>query len=70
MPPTRYEVKFAALIRRIAEAKAKGADTIMYHRPEVLGNTYTELVESLNRIAAAKLRLMILPPDQRGTPQP
>ena len=52
----------------IAAAKAKGADTMMIHHPETLGDTYAELIESLNRIAAAELHLMILPPDQRGTP--
>jgi hypothetical protein len=66
MPRTPYEVKFAGLLRGIAEAKAQGADVIMIHRPEVLGDTYAELIESLNRIAAAELRLMILPPNQRG----
>jgi hypothetical protein len=52
----------------IAAAKAKGADTMMIHHPETLGDTYAELIESLNRIAAAELHLMILPPDQCGTP--
>jgi hypothetical protein len=68
MPKTRYEVKFAGLLRAIAETKTHGADTIMIHRPEALGDIYTELIESLNRLAAAELRLMILPPDQRGKP--
>lgn len=65
MPQPRYEDKFAGLLRAIAEAKTQGADTIMIHRPETLGNTYTELIESLNRIAVAELRLMILPSNQR-----
>jgi hypothetical protein len=39
---------------------------MMIHHPEALGDTYAELIESLNRIAAAELHLMILPPDQRG----
>ncbi len=68
MPQTYYEVKFARLLRMVAEAKTQGADTIMIQRPEVLGDTYAELIESLNRIAVAKLRLMILPPNQRGKP--
>ncbi len=41
---------------------------MMIHRPEVLGDTHAERIESLNRIAAAGLHLMIPPPDQRGTP--
>jgi len=68
MPQTRYDDNFAGLLRAIAEAKAKGADTMMIQHPETLGDTSTELIESLNRIAAAELHLMILPPDQRGTP--
>jgi len=70
MPKTRYEIKFAALLRAIADAKMQGADTIMIHHPEALGDTYTEVIESLNPIAAAGLRLMILPPDQRGNALP
>ena len=68
MPRARYEDKFAGLHRTIAEAKTQGADTMMIHHPETLGDTYAELIESLNRITAAELRLMILPPDQRGKP--
>jgi hypothetical protein len=40
MPQTRCEVKFAGLLRMIAAAKAKGADTMMIHHPETLGDTY------------------------------
>jgi hypothetical protein len=64
--PSHYEVKFASLLQAIAEAKTQSAGTMMIHHPEALGDTYAELIESLNRIAAAELHLMILPPDQRG----
>ena len=33
--------------------------------PQTLGDDYAELVESLNRISAAGLKLQIVPPNER-----
>ncbi len=66
MPISSYETKFQSFIQMCSKAKASGVDTVVIHHPEVLGDNYTEIVESLNRLAAADLSLKILPPDQRS----
>jgi hypothetical protein len=38
---------------------------MLIHHPEVLGDTYEELCESLNRLADAGLLLMIIPRKER-----
>jgi hypothetical protein len=60
-----YEKKFAGLLAAIAEAKSKGAECLVVALPEALGDDYGELIESLNRIAAADLALHIVPPERR-----
>jgi dihydrodipicolinate synthase/N-acetylneuraminate lyase len=61
-----YEAKFQSFIEMCAQAKEKGVDAVVIHHPEALGDNYSELVESLNRLSAAELKLVIVPPDQRG----
>lgn len=61
-----YDEKFAGLVRLCESEKARGADFLMVTHPQVLGDTYEELVESLNRIADAKLKLFIAPKSERG----
>src|SRR6266542_7019539 len=46
-----YERKFAGLLQLCEEARSGNLDVIVIHHPEVLGDTYDELIESLNRIA-------------------
>lgn len=61
--PTSYERKFSEflyLIRTTAE------DIVLIHHPQVLGDTYEELVESLNRLADAGKKLVIVPRHDRG----
>jgi hypothetical protein len=53
-------------IEMCAQAKTQGVDVIIIHPPEVLGDNYAEIVESLNRLSAAELKLLIVPPDQRS----
>lgn len=53
-----YERKFAQFIRMCKETPP--GETIAVTFPEVLGESYGELVESLNRIAEAELNLVIL----------
>jgi len=61
-----YAIKFKAFIEMCQEAKQTGVNHVIVHHPEVLGDTYAELVESLNRLADAGLMLMILPQNKRG----
>jgi hypothetical protein len=53
-----YETKFAQFIRLCRETPR--GETIVITFPEVLGETYAEIVESLSLIAEAELRLKIL----------
>jgi hypothetical protein len=61
-----YEEKFKGFIQMCADAKRQGVEVIVVPHPEVLGDDYQEIVESLNRLAAARLALQIVPPDERG----
>ena len=63
---SNYEAKFADFLRMCADAKKKRIDVVMVHSPEVLGDDYAELVESLNRLSEASLSLRILPRAERG----
>ncbi len=69
MPKQSYEDKFKEFIQLCTDAKAQGAEVVVIHHPEVLGDTYAEIVESLNRLAAAGLALRILPPGERAKPK-
>lgn len=60
-----YTTKFKELIRMCGELKA--GEQVVIHHPQVLGDEYAEIVESLNRIADAELVLRILPRKARGT---
>ena len=60
-----YEVKFASLLRMCADATKDKLECVVVAHPEVLGDTYAELIESLNRIADAGLSLKIVPRDER-----
>lgn len=65
--PSGYEKKFAGLIKSIS--KLEKGDFLIVDHPEVLGDNYEELVESLRRIANAEVRLTIVPehfPRQKG----
>jgi dihydrodipicolinate synthase/N-acetylneuraminate lyase len=64
MPKQAYEVKFKDFIRMCADAKQQGADVLIVHHPQVLGDNYEEIVESLNRLAEARLKLLILPSEE------
>ena len=61
-----YEIKFKEFIRMCAEAQTKGVDTVLVHHPETLGDNYSEMIESLNRLSAAGLKLLIIPPNERN----
>jgi len=66
MPTSDYEQKLESFIRMCSQAKESGVDTVIIHHPEVLGDNYAEVIESLNRLATADLSLRVVPPDQRA----
>ena len=57
--PDGYEQKFAGLIRACEQAKAESAPSLIIVQPQSLGDTYDEIVESLWRLAEARLALVI-----------
>lgn len=59
-----YVKKFERLIRICNKARKSRTDTILVAGPEVLGDTYGELLESLRHIARAKLVLSVLPDEK------
>ena len=63
---TPYEQKFADFLRMCNQAKMGNLDVVVVHDPETLGDDYPEIVESLNRLADAKLQLSIVPRDERA----
>lgn len=62
---TSYEKKFAEFLRMCEEARNGNLDAVVIDHPEVLGDTYEEIVESLNRLADAGLSLSIVPRSER-----
>lgn len=61
---SKYEEKFANFIKMIDESKGK-TEAVMIHNPNALGDTYEEVVESLDRLSDAKLGLIIVPRSER-----
>ncbi len=56
-----YERKFAGFIRACEKARADKIPHLIIARPEALGDSYDEIIESLRRLAKARLALMIAP---------
>lgn len=54
-----YEEKFAGFIEMCANAKRDNRSNVVIAHPRVLGDTYAEIIESLSRLAEAKLSLYI-----------
>lgn len=61
-----YETKFADFLAMIADNVARGVEGVLINDPGQLGDTLDEIVESLNRLADARLTLMIRPRAERG----
>ncbi len=61
----KYRTKYKEFLQRLKEAQANDVTLIVIQKPEELGDTYEEMVESLNRLAALDLNLAILPPESR-----
>ena len=60
-----YEKKLAKFIELCDATERDGLFVIA--RPQALGDTYEEIVESLNRLSDAELRLLIVPRSMRET---
>ena len=60
-----YEKKFATLIEMCQDAEREGLDVVVIPEPQVLGDTYAEIIESLNRISDADFKIAIIPRAQR-----
>ena len=59
--------KFKTLDALVNDAKAKGdLDAVVVASPQVLGDTYEELVANLNKLASAELALVIVAAPQRA----
>jgi hypothetical protein len=57
--PADYHQKFAGFICACEKAQAEKAPNIIIAQPQVLGDTYDEVMESLRRLADARLALLI-----------
>ena len=60
-PQSNYEAKFKQFIEMCESTKNSDTDLVVISAPEVLGDNYEELTESLRRLAEAELSLKILP---------
>ena len=58
-----YETKFDELVRLCKEAPSQ-ADAVVIASPQVLGDSYDEVMESLRRIANVGLAIIIVPEDR------
>lgn len=59
MAPSNYETKFASFIEMCRQAKQNKIPNVIIAHPQVLGDNYEEIVESLTRLTEAKLTLQI-----------
>jgi hypothetical protein len=57
--PAGYEKKFADFIKMCEKAKADGIQQVVVAAPWVIGDNYDEIIESLARLADAKLALLV-----------
>lgn len=57
--PADYEKKFANFIEMCRKARQDNIPQVVIARPRMLGDTYEEIIESLSRLAEAKLFLTI-----------
>ncbi len=62
-PSRGYEEKFATFINLCRQTPKH--DVVVVPAPQDLGDSYGEIVESLNRLADAELRLAIVPRCER-----
>jgi hypothetical protein len=60
---TGYETTFSSFLHMLHTTRE---ELIIVHHPEVLGDSYVEIVESLNRLADARKKLLVVPRGERG----
>jgi hypothetical protein len=65
MKQSTYEKKYKSFLSRIRQAKKNNVTLFVVAKPQELGDTYEEIIESLNRLADADLNLAILPTEAR-----
>ena len=58
---TKQKVKTKDFQRRLEQAKANGITLIVIQAPEELGETYEEMIDSLNCLAAMDMNMAVLP---------
>ncbi len=58
-PLEGYEKKFSDFIEMCEKARQDNIPQVIVHHPNVLGDTYEEVIESLSRLADARLTLCI-----------
>lgn len=63
MPKSKTKNK--KFLQRLKDAQANGVTLIVIREPQELGETYEEMVESLNLLAENDLNLAILPKEAR-----
>lgn len=61
----KAKTKNKQFLRRLGDARANGITLIVIREPQELGDTYEQVMESLNRLAEMDLNLAILPEDAR-----
>lgn len=61
----KRENKNKKFVERLKSAQANGITLIVIRSPEELGDTYEEVVASLNQLAELDLNLAVLPEDAR-----
>ena len=62
-PASSHQQKFAGFIRLLAETPE---EVVLISHPQVIGDNYEEIVESLNRLADAGKHLTIVPRKERS----
>ncbi len=55
-----YEQKFSEFLKVCEKSDPSGKDVLIIDHPEVIGDDYDEIVESLNRLGDAGLNLAIV----------
>ena len=61
-----YPAKWGKLYEALADAMKNKVESVIVHSPEVLGDTYEELVTNLSAIASHGMKLLVLPPEEAG----
>jgi hypothetical protein len=58
--------KWGKFYECLKDAMKNGVEFLMVHSPEVLGDTYEEMITNLSAIASHNLKLIVIPPEEAG----